>query len=66
MNLRANPEITRDVPIPHLSKPRDQALLMITAFYALFTCCVLMNIRAELVQREKRTNWVKKLAGTGA
>ncbi|MGB1142367.1 MAG: heme ABC transporter permease CcmC, partial [Halioglobus sp.] len=41
-------------------------LLMITAFYALFTCCVLMNIRAELVQREKRTNWVKKLAGTGA
>jgi heme exporter protein C len=38
-------------------------LLMIVAFYALFACCVLMNIRAELVQREARTSWVKKLAG---
>ena len=36
-------------------------LLMIAAFYALFACCILLNIRAELVQRESRTSWVKKL-----
>ena len=40
-------------------------LLMITAFYALFTCCLLMNMRAELPQREARTNWVRKLALAG-
>jgi len=34
---------------------------MIGAFYALFTCCLLMNMRAELVQRESRTAWVRKL-----
>ena len=38
-------------------------LLMIAAFYALFTCCLLMNMRAELLQRESRTQWVKKIAG---
>jgi heme exporter protein C len=37
-------------------------LLMIIAFYALFTCCLLMNMRAELLQRESRTGWVRKLA----
>ena len=37
-------------------------LLMIAAFYALFTCCLLMNMRAELLQRESRTQWVKKIA----
>ena len=36
-------------------------LLMIAAFYALFTCALLLNIRAELVQREQRTQWVRKL-----
>ena len=38
-------------------------LLMIAAFYALFTCCLLMNMRAELLQRGSRTQWVKKIAG---
>lgn len=37
-------------------------LLLIAAFYALFTCCLLLNMRAELLQRESRTQWVKKLA----
>ena len=37
-------------------------LLMIASFYALFTCCLLMNMRAEILEREARTNWVKKLA----
>jgi heme exporter protein C len=37
-------------------------LWMIVTFYALFTCCLLMNMRAELLEREARTNWVKKLA----
>jgi heme exporter protein C len=37
-------------------------LLCIAAFYALFTCCLLLNMRAELIQRESRTQWVKKLA----
>ena len=41
-------------------------LLMIVAFYGLFTCCMLLNMRAELVEREARTNWVRKLAGAGA
>ena len=37
-------------------------LLMIAAFYGVFTCCLLMNMRAEILEREARTNWVKKLA----
>jgi len=42
-------------------------LLSITAFYALFACCLLLNIRAELLQRESRTQWVKNLvADAGA
>jgi heme exporter protein C len=36
-------------------------LLMIAAVYAFYTCCLLMNIRTELVQRERGTNWVRKL-----
>jgi len=40
-------------------------LLMIAAFYGLFTCCMLLNMRAELLERETRTNWVKKLALAG-
>ncbi len=38
-------------------------LLMICAFYGLFTCCLLLNMRAELLEREARTNWVRRLAG---
>jgi len=40
-------------------------LLMILSFYAVFTCCLLMNMRAELLQRGARTSWVKKLALAG-
>ena len=40
-------------------------LLTITAFYSLITCCLLMNMRAELLQREARTSWVRKLALSG-
>ena len=36
------------------------------AFYGLFTCALLMNMRAELLQRESRTNWVRRLAENGA
>ena len=36
-------------------------LLSITAFYCLFTCCLLMNMRAELLERESRTKWVQRL-----
>lgn len=38
-------------------------LWMIVAFYALFTCCLLLNMRAEILQRESRTAWVRRLAG---
>ncbi len=37
-------------------------LLMIIAFYALFACALLLNMRAELLHRERRSNWVRKLA----
>ncbi|MDE0952832.1 MAG: heme ABC transporter permease, partial [Halioglobus sp.] len=37
-------------------------LLMIAAFYALFTCCLLLNMRVELLRRESRTHWVGSLA----
>ncbi len=37
-------------------------LWSIGAFYALFACSVLLTIRAELLQRETRTQWVRKLA----
>lgn len=37
-------------------------LLMITAFYALFTCAMLLNIRADLLHRERRTKWVRDIA----
>ncbi|GAB5449676.1 MAG: heme ABC transporter permease [Halioglobus sp.] len=39
-------------------------LLMICAFYALFTCCLLMNMRADILQRESRTGWVRKLVAS--
>lgn len=34
-------------------------LLMITAFYALFVCCMLLNMRADLLRLGQRTKWVK-------
>jgi heme exporter protein C len=37
-------------------------LLMIGAFYALFTCALLMNMRNEILEREARTGWVRRLA----
>jgi heme exporter protein C len=37
-------------------------LLMIAAFYALFACCLLLNMRVELLRRESRTHWVGSLA----
>ena len=40
-------------------------LLMIVSFYALFTCCLLLNMRAELLQRGARTRWVRTLALDG-
>ena len=36
-------------------------LLSIAAFYALFTCCLLLNMRAEILEREAKTGWVRKL-----
>ncbi len=36
-------------------------LLMIGAFYALFFCGVLGNMRADLIERESSANWVKEL-----
>ncbi|MBA6412433.1 heme ABC transporter permease [Parahaliea sp. F7430] len=38
-------------------------LLLIISFYALFTCCLLMNMRVGILQREARTKWVRKLVG---
>ncbi|MDO8860881.1 heme ABC transporter permease [Haliea sp. E1-2-M8] len=40
-------------------------LFMIISFYALFTCALLLNMRAEILQREQRTAWVRRLAGSG-
>jgi heme exporter protein C len=37
-------------------------LLMIISFYALFTCALLMNMRNEILERESRTGWVRRLA----
>ena len=36
-------------------------LLMIAAFYAAFACALLMNIRVEILQRESKAGWVKRL-----
>lgn len=38
-------------------------LLLIISFYALFSCCLLMNMRVGILQREARTKWVRKLVG---
>jgi heme exporter protein C len=36
-------------------------LLMIVSFYGLFTCCLLLNMRVEILRREARTQWVRRL-----
>lgn len=40
-------------------------LLSIAAFYGVFTCALLMNMRTEILTREARTAWVGKLIETG-
>jgi heme exporter protein C len=40
-------------------------LLMIVSFYAVFICAMLMNMRAEILQREIKSSWVRRLAGEG-
>ncbi len=35
--------------------------LMIVAFYCLFACSLLLNMRAEILRREGNANWVKKM-----
>lgn len=36
-------------------------LLCIVAFYGVFTCALLSNMRVEILNRERRTTWVQKL-----
>ena len=40
-------------------------LLMIFAFYCLFTCSLLLNMRAEILRRESATGWVRRLVAGG-
>ncbi len=40
-------------------------LLSIVAFYGVFTCALLMNMRLEILSRESRTGWVRKLVEAG-
>ncbi|MEH6582997.1 MAG: heme ABC transporter permease [Halioglobus sp.] len=40
-------------------------LLMIACFYSIFACAMLMNMRTEILQREAKTGWVKRLANGG-
>jgi heme exporter protein C len=41
-------------------------LLMIACFYGIFICSLLMNMRTEILQREAKTGWVKRLVTGGA
>jgi heme exporter protein C len=41
-------------------------LLMIACFYGIFICSLLMNMRTEILQREAKTGWVKRLITGGA
>ena len=38
---------------------------MIASFYAVFACCMLLNMRVEILQREARTGWVKRMVLDG-
>jgi heme exporter protein C len=40
-------------------------LLSIVAFYGVFTCALLMNMRTEILTREARTAWVGRLFESG-
>ena len=40
-------------------------LLCIAAFYALFTCLLLVNMRVAILDRERRAAWVQRLAAEG-
>lgn len=35
-------------------------LVMIVAFYGLFACCVLLNMRAELLDSHRRAHWLQR------
>ncbi|MEM1142477.1 MAG: heme ABC transporter permease [Pseudomonadota bacterium] len=39
-------------------------LLCVSAFYALFACVTLANMRVEIMARERRTSWVKRLVAS--
>jgi heme exporter protein C len=41
-------------------------LLMILAFYCLFACAMMLNMRREILRREASTNWVRQLAMEGS
>jgi heme exporter protein C len=36
-------------------------LLMILAFYCLFACSLMLNMRSEILRRERSTSWVRRL-----
>ncbi|OUS10317.1 heme ABC transporter permease [Gammaproteobacteria bacterium 54_18_T64] len=44
---------------PDMFKP---LLVMILGFYCFYALVLLLNTRTEILQRERRTNWVKELA----
>jgi heme exporter protein C len=35
-------------------------LLMIVAFYGLFACCVMLNMRAELLDTHRGASWLQR------
>jgi heme exporter protein C len=39
---------------------------MIASFYALFACCMMLYMRVEILQTERKTGWVKRLAEQGS
>ena len=41
-------------------------MLCIAAFYALFTCALLANMRATILDRERKTGWVQRLVSEDA
>ena len=41
-------------------------LLCIVSFYAFFVCALLAHMRVAILDRERRTGWVKRLLGEGA
>jgi heme exporter protein C len=41
-------------------------LLMIAAFYCLFACAMMLNMRSEILRREASTSWVRQLVKGGA